>query len=310
MAIEPACATSSSTASTSSTGSTRSHAEGLPVPSVLLRITPGRARPHPRVHRHRPGRLQVRLQPRQRRRADGRSSGPGARASVELVGLHCHIGSNVFVARRFAKAAEVHGRRSPCRSTCPSCRSAAASAWPTSRARRRRRSPSGATSLLDACDAPGVAAARQRRARPGDRGRGGRSPLYTVGTIKDIPGMRTYVAVDGGMSDNPRPVLYGSGYEAFLPREVAADRPLPVARRRQALRVGRRAGARGARARRPRRRRHARHAGHRRLRPLDGLELQQGAPRRRWCSWPTATPGWSCAGRRSTTCSPRRRLSG
>jgi diaminopimelate decarboxylase len=52
--------------------------------------------------------------------------------------------------------------------------------------------------------------------------------LYTVGTIKDIPGIRTYVAVDGGMSDNPRPVLYGSGYEAFLPRETGAERPKPV----------------------------------------------------------------------------------
>jgi diaminopimelate decarboxylase len=50
--------------------------------------------------------------------------------------------------------------------------------------------------------------------------------LYTVGTVKELPGIRTYVAVDGGMSDNPRPVLYGSGYEAFLPRDVAADRPL------------------------------------------------------------------------------------
>jgi diaminopimelate decarboxylase len=48
--------------------------------------------------------------------------------------------------------------------------------------------------------------------------------LYSVGTIKDIPGIRTYVSVDGGMSDNPRPVLYGSGYEAFLPREVDANR--------------------------------------------------------------------------------------
>ena len=48
--------------------------------------------------------------------------------------------------------------------------------------------------------------------------------VYTVGTIKDLPGIRTYVAVDGGMSDNPRPVLYGSGYETFLPRAVAADR--------------------------------------------------------------------------------------
>ena len=35
-------------------------------PDVLLRITPGRPRPHPRVHRHRSGRLEVRLQPRQR----------------------------------------------------------------------------------------------------------------------------------------------------------------------------------------------------------------------------------------------------
>jgi diaminopimelate decarboxylase len=48
--------------------------------------------------------------------------------------------------------------------------------------------------------------------------------LYTVGTIKEIPGVRTYVAVDGGMSDNPRPVLYGSGYETFLPRAVSAPR--------------------------------------------------------------------------------------
>ncbi|HLH46844.1 MAG TPA: diaminopimelate decarboxylase, partial [Acidimicrobiales bacterium] len=37
--------------------------------------------------------------------------------------------------------------------------------------------------------------------------------------------VRTYVSVDGGMSDNPRPVLYGSGYEAFLPRAVASERP-------------------------------------------------------------------------------------
>ena len=41
--------------------------------------------------------------------------------------------------------------------------------------------------------------------------------VYTVGTIKRIPDVRTYVSVDGGMSDNPRPVLYGSGYESFLP---------------------------------------------------------------------------------------------
>jgi diaminopimelate decarboxylase len=52
--------------------------------------------------------------------------------------------------------------------------------------------------------------------------------VYRVGTIKDLPGIRTYVAVDGGMSDNPRPVLYGSGYEAFLPRATTAARSKPV----------------------------------------------------------------------------------
>jgi len=39
---------------------------------------------------------------------------------------------------------------------------------------------------------------------------------YTVGTVKVIPGVRTYVAVDGGMSDNLRPMLYDSKYEAML----------------------------------------------------------------------------------------------
>jgi diaminopimelate decarboxylase len=52
--------------------------------------------------------------------------------------------------------------------------------------------------------------------------------LYRVGTVKELPGIRTYVSVDGGMSDNPRPVLYGSGYEAFLPRATDADRPRTV----------------------------------------------------------------------------------
>ena len=39
---------------------------------------------------------------------------------------------------------------------------------------------------------------------------------YTVGTVKVIPGVRTYVAVDGGMSDNLRPMLYDSKYEAMV----------------------------------------------------------------------------------------------
>ena len=47
--------------------------------------------------------------------------------------------------------------------------------------------------------------------------------LYTVGSIKDIPGVRRYVAVDGGMGDNIRPKLYGARYEAFL--ASAPDEP-------------------------------------------------------------------------------------
>ncbi|CEP68060.1 Diaminopimelate decarboxylase, LysA [Moorella glycerini] len=42
------------------------------------------------------------------------------------------------------------------------------------------------------------------------------STAYTVGTIKEIPGVRKYVAVDGGMADNIRPALYGAKYEAIL----------------------------------------------------------------------------------------------
>ncbi len=51
--------------------------------------------------------------------------------------------------------------------------------------------------------------------------------LYTVGSVatKD---RTTYVAVDGGMSDNPRPLLYDSGYEAFLPRAPEAIRDKAV----------------------------------------------------------------------------------
>ena len=48
--------------------------------------------------------------------------------------------------------------------------------------------------------------------------------LYAVGSRKTIPGIRTYVAIDGGMSDNPRPITYQSLYTCCL-----ADRPLAEA---------------------------------------------------------------------------------
>ena len=55
--------------------------------------------------------------------------------------------------------------------------------------------------------------------------------LYTVGSIKDIPGVRRYVAVDGGMGDNIRPKLYGARYEAFLASgpDMPADGKVTIA---------------------------------------------------------------------------------
>lgn len=47
--------------------------------------------------------------------------------------------------------------------------------------------------------------------------------LYTVGTSKNIPGVRKYVAVDGGMTDNPRPALYESKYEALLANRASEE---------------------------------------------------------------------------------------
>ena len=75
--------------------------------------------------------------------------------------------------------------------------------------------------------------------------------IYTVGTVKRIPGVRTYVAVDGGMSDNLRPMLYGARYEAEIADRFGGGERLHD--RRHALRVGRHPGARRG-ARRPARR--------------------------------------------------------
>jgi diaminopimelate decarboxylase len=48
--------------------------------------------------------------------------------------------------------------------------------------------------------------------------------LYTVGTVKVIPGVRTYVAVDGGMTDNIRTALYGAHYEPTIANKADAPR--------------------------------------------------------------------------------------
>ncbi|MEX1217064.1 MAG: diaminopimelate decarboxylase [Acidimicrobiales bacterium] len=196
-------------------------AEGLPVPRALLRVTPG-----VEAHTHE----FVRTGQDDSKFGFGLASGQADAAvarvvsspSIELVGLHAHIGSQVFDARFFEMAIEVmapfvqrHGL--PEFSVGGGLgvayvsgeESASITEW--------------GDVVRSACAAAGITA--QVTAEPG-RALVAQAAitLYSVGTIKDIPAIRTYVSVDGGMSDNPRPVLYGSGYEAFLPRDVAAER--------------------------------------------------------------------------------------
>ena len=69
--------------------------------------------------------------------------------------------------------------------------------------------------LLDACAALGVRS--NVSVEPGRAIVAGAAiTVYTVGTVKELPGLRTYVSVDGGMSDNPRTSLYGAHYTARL----------------------------------------------------------------------------------------------
>lgn len=146
--------------------------------------------------------------------------------ALTLVGIHAHVGSQVFDLRSFERAIEVIGDfvgsldieelsiggglgvAYVAGEVAPSI-----TEWGS--AIRAAATREGIDARIAAEPGRSIVAA-------------GAITLYTVGTIKRIEGVRTYVSVDGGMSDNPRPVLYGSGYEVFLPRATLADRDLGV----------------------------------------------------------------------------------
>ena len=191
------------------------HTEDGRRPTVLIRATPGvEAHTHEFV-RTGPARLQVRLRGALRRRRPGRGAGPGLAGSRAGRAPHAH--RQPGVRRRLLPPGRRGGR--PLRAAtwvCPSCRSAAGSGVAYVEGEDAPSITEWGTAIVSACRDAGLDA--RVSAEPG------RSivaqaavTLYTVGTIKDVPDVRTYVSVDGGMSDNPRPVLYGSGYEAFLP---------------------------------------------------------------------------------------------
>ena len=144
-----------------------------------------------------------------------------ASASVEVAGVHCHIGSQVFEASSFAKAVAVIAAAAEPFEVEEICVGGGLGV-PYVVGETAPTIAEWGRVVRDACRRAGVTA--RVTAEPGRSiAAAAAITLYTVGTIKEIDGIRTYAAVDGGMSDNPRPVLYGSGYEAFLPR--AADAP-------------------------------------------------------------------------------------
>jgi diaminopimelate decarboxylase len=146
--------------------------------------------------------------------------------NMELVGIHAHIGSQIFKLNSFGKAIEVLAPFVQEVGAPELCLGGGLGVAYV----EGEEAPSiteWAKILKDAVVEQGVTV--KVTAEPGRSiVAGAGMTLYRVGTIKEIPGVRTYASVDGGMSDNPRPVLYGSGYEAFLPRLTLAERPREV----------------------------------------------------------------------------------
>lgn len=199
----------------------RLHAADGRVPRVLLRVTPGvEAHTHEFVMTGQDdSKFGFGLKAGDAQRAVERCRATDA---VELVGIHAHIGSQVFVADFYEQAvaalapfftplgleelsvgggigvAYVEGETTP-----------AIAEWGA--AVRRACERHGITARVTAEPGRSIAAAAA-------------ITVYRVGTVKEVPGIRTFVACDGGFVDNPRPALYGSGYETFLPRAVTADR--------------------------------------------------------------------------------------
>ena len=190
-------------------------------PEVLLRITPG---VHAHTHEYvatgqNDSKFGFNLANGDAMRAVERAR---RAASVQLMGLHCHIGSNVFAVDSFRRAAAaMAGFAAPLE--LPELVLGGGLGVAYVEGETAPTITEWAEAVREASQAAGVRS--EVSVEPGRAIVAGAAiTVYTVGTIKRIPGVRTYVAVDGGMSDNPRPVLYGSGYEAFLPRAVAADR--------------------------------------------------------------------------------------
>ena len=144
--------------------------------------------------------------------------------NLDLVGLHCHLGSPIFELEPYQAAIqtvisfanEFRSEGLDLREFSPGGGFAIAYTRDDEPPSIAQYAEAIASTLEDACIASGL----PRPLLIVEPGRSVAGPagvaLYRVGRIKEIPDVRTYAAVDGGMGDNIRPALYGSKYEAVV----------------------------------------------------------------------------------------------
>ncbi len=158
--------------------------------------------------------------------------------NVHLAGYHCHIGSQIFEKQSFVLAVEkcmdfAATTREKLQFTLETLNLGGGfGIWYTDE--DRKISPEGYAEYLEALiDAVKRKAAERHLPLPFILIEPGRSivgeagvTLYTVGAIKEIPAVKKYIAIDGGMFDNPRYALYQSKYTPILANranEVATE---------------------------------------------------------------------------------------
>jgi diaminopimelate decarboxylase len=149
-----------------------------------------------------------------------------ASEKLRLVGLHAHIGSQIFELEPYKLAIEALGRLAGNWCELVNVGGGLGIAYtatdePPSLDSYAEVKVRGVAEVFDASPKLLVEPGRSLVGNAG-------ITAYTVGTVKEVPGVRTYVAVDGGMSDNLRPMLYGARYEALI-ADRAAEEPRTVA---------------------------------------------------------------------------------
>ncbi len=152
-----------------------------------------------------------------------------AATNVQLVGLHCHIGSQIFEIGVYRVAAQLLAQfvKDVGRDDLAIMDMGGGLGIAYTRADAPPSIEEYADTVMQAVFAEWDALGLERPRVMVEPGRSmvGRAGLtvYRVTGTKDIPGVRRYAAVDGGMSDLMRPMLYGAVYEAILPERPEAE---------------------------------------------------------------------------------------